>query len=317
MIVDTRWSTRVRPRCWSICTRTAAVLQPLRAPGRNRRHRRRRRRRRPRALEVLSRARLRNAPAQPCRAGRLTMPTARELLEQADALMRRNRATRDDMSPCTMRCPARWRRRSRRRSCTRAGDFPVLTDTMRRDPAAGAGRSADAGRARCGSGPGRSSGMARRRGLPIPTIGVRRPARSVDRRRNCANVRRRHRHRNLRRPEDPRERRTYRADARARRCARRFANRRRPEPAAADALADVPVLTDAIAEIDAALLAVTDGGRAVDLERRGHAWRRQRAAARRRSRSPRFPRARDRCCAARRVRPVEPDAARVAAPPTS
>src|SRR5512134_3868604 len=73
----------------------AVVLRPVRAAGRDRLGRRDERRRRPRALSLLSRARLRASRAQLERAG-LAMPTARELLEQADALMRRNRAAAAD-----------------------------------------------------------------------------------------------------------------------------------------------------------------------------------------------------------------------------
>ena len=77
--------------------RAAAVLQPLRAAGGNRR--RRRCAGRPRALPVLSRARLRAARARHERTRHSAMPTARELLEQADALMRRNRADAVDDIP--------------------------------------------------------------------------------------------------------------------------------------------------------------------------------------------------------------------------
>ena len=59
------------------------------------------------------------------------MPTARELLEQADALMRRNRG-RETLSPSlgprTM-APTIARR-------VAPGDFPVLTDTMDAPPRA-------------------------------------------------------------------------------------------------------------------------------------------------------------------------------------
>ena len=174
------------------------------------------------------------------------MPTARELLEQADALMRRNRG-RETLSPAlgprTM-APTLARRPA-------PGDFPVLTDTMDTPPPAPAPVPASAvlaasmRGARMYPAPERDS---RRTVEPSSTpVAPHADAERVEPRaapelaqNEPADVARREP--TLAPREVPDE-----------------AEPPAPQPAPS-AFADVPVLTDAIAEIDAALLAVTEAG---------------------------------------------------------
>ena len=87
----------------------AAVLFQLRAARGDREPRRSRRRVRPRTLEVLQGARLRDPLVQSRRAS-VAVASARELLEQADALMRRNRSAWSTPRSRSSRTWSRWSR---------------------------------------------------------------------------------------------------------------------------------------------------------------------------------------------------------------
>jgi hypothetical protein len=169
------------------------------------------------------------------------MPTARELLEQADALMRRNRG-RETLSPAlgprTM-APTLARRPA-------PGDFPVLTDSMDTPPPPAPPASAVL-----------AASMRGARIYPAPEAAPGDPLSASTPGAAFA---------------DP-ERVEARAAAATEWALPEAAGVARLEPTLApreahdevqppapNAFADVPVLTDAIAEIDAALLAVTEAG---------------------------------------------------------
>ncbi len=171
------------------------------------------------------------------------MPTARELLEQADALMRRNRG-RETLSPSlgprTM-APTLARRPA-------PGDVPVLTDTMDTPPPVPASAVL-------------AASMRGARVYPVPDARPADPTPASTSGATFADAERVE-VRAAPAPEfaPPESAGVTRIEPTLAPAGTLDDSEPPPPQPAPNAFADVPVLTDAIAEIDAALLAVTEAG---------------------------------------------------------